>query len=215
MNEMYAIGFFIRHLVSDLRHMVEIWEANAHNRIILAGHSISVLLCKLLLHFRLTPSITPPPSPSYGPAHLTPPHIELLHPLGVPIFFFPSSLSLLGPVHTYPEILVSANFFMRIQKYLRPHVACTTVHTYPIRIRTPQRISQHSSRGKRLVLILWRQRIQKYTDTSVYGRHVWRSVYPRKKIGGYKNLRIRVDGALKKRFYDFIYLFIYLLFLSL
>ena len=66
----------------------------------------------------------------------------------------------------------------------------TTVHTYPIRIRTSQRISQ-ISRGKRLVLILWRQRIQKYTDTSVhtypdtqriqkspdtpsvYGGHVW------------------------------------------
>ena len=28
---------------------------------------------------------------------------------------------LLGPVHTYPEIYVSASFFMRIQKYLRPH----------------------------------------------------------------------------------------------
>ena len=44
----------------------------------------------------------------------------------------------------------------------------TTVHTYPIHIRTSQRISQQSSRGKRLVLILWRQRIQKYTDTSVH-----------------------------------------------
>ena len=44
----------------------------------------------------------------------------------------------------------------------------TTVQTYPIRIRTSQRISQQSSRGKRLVLILWRQRIQKYTDTSVH-----------------------------------------------
>ena len=44
----------------------------------------------------------------------------------------------------------------------------TTVHTYPIRIRTSQRIGQQSSRGKRLVLILWRQRIQKYTDTSVH-----------------------------------------------
>ena len=54
----------------------------------------------------------------------------------------------LGPVHTYPEIFVSANFFMRIQKYLRPHVAYTNVHTYPIRIRTSQRISQQSMRIK-------------------------------------------------------------------
>ena len=44
----------------------------------------------------------------------------------------------------------------------------TTVHTYRIRIRTSQKISQQSSRGKRLVLILWRQRIQKYTDTSIH-----------------------------------------------
>ena len=99
----------------------------------------------------------------------------------------------------------------------------TTVHTYPIRIRTSQRISQ-ISRGKRLVLILWRQRIQKYTDTSVHtylDTHriqkfpLWRAyteisgynerirrthVDARciriKKICGYKNLRIRVYGAL-------------------
>ena len=44
----------------------------------------------------------------------------------------------------------------------------TTLHTYPIRIRTSQRISQQSSRGKSLVLILWRQRIQTYTDTCVH-----------------------------------------------
>ena len=40
----------------------------------------------------------------------------------------------IGPVHTYPEIFVSANFFMRIQKYLRPHVAYTN------RIRPSTRI---------------------------------------------------------------------------
>ena len=37
----------------------------------------------------------------------------------------------------------------------------TPVHTYPIRIRTSQRISEQ-------VLILWRQRIQKYTDTNIH-----------------------------------------------
>ena len=76
-----------------------------------------------------------------------------------------------GPVHTYPEIFVSANFFMRIQKYLRPHVAYTN------RIRPSTRIRFVSGHlkglvnracAKRLVLILWRQRIQKYTDTSVH-----------------------------------------------
>ena len=87
--------------------------------------------------------------------------------------FFPpsSSISSLGPVHTYPEIFVSANFFMRIQKYLRPHVAYTN------RIRPSTRIRFVSGHLKglvnracalRLVLILWRQRIQKYTDTSVH-----------------------------------------------
>ena len=66
-------------------------------------------------------------------------------------FFFKSKWIVLGPVHTYPEIFVSANFFMRIQKYLRPHVvyeSYTTVHTYPIRIRRSQRISQQSMRKK-------------------------------------------------------------------
>ena len=77
----------------------------------------------------------------------------------------------LGPVHTYPEIFASAIFFMRIQKYLRPHVAYTN------RIRPSTRIRFVSGHLKglvnracalRLVLILWRQRIQKYTDTSVH-----------------------------------------------
>ena len=62
-----------------------------------------------------------------------------------------------GPVHTYPEIFVSANFFMRIQKYLRPHVAYTN------RIRPSTRIRFVSGHlkglvnracAKRLVLIL-------------------------------------------------------------
>ena len=60
---------------------------------------------------------------------------------------------------------------MRIQKYLRPHVAYTN------RIRPSTRIRFVSGHlkglvnracGKRLVLILWRQRIQKYTDTSMH-----------------------------------------------
>ena len=69
-----------------------------------------------------------------------------------------------GPVHTYPEIFVSANFFMRIQKYLRPHVAYTN------RIRPSTRIRFVSGHLKGLVNrpCALRQRIQKYTDTSVH-----------------------------------------------
>ena len=100
-----------------------------------------------------------------------------------------------GPIHTYPEIFVSAIFFYadtKISESTRSvYESYTTVHTYPIRMRTSQSISQQNSRGKRLDLILWRQRIQKYTDTSVhtypdtqriqkspdtpsvYGGHVW------------------------------------------
>ena len=77
----------------------------------------------------------------------------------------------LGPVHTYPEIFVSSIFFYadtKISATRSVYESYTTVHTYRIRIRTSQRISQQSSRGKRLVLILWRQRIQKYTDTSIH-----------------------------------------------
>ena len=57
----------------------------------------------------------------------------------------------LGPVHTYPEIFVSANFFFyadtKISASTRSvYESYTTVHTYPIRIRTSQRISQQSMR---------------------------------------------------------------------
>ena len=55
-----------------------------------------------------------------------------------------------GPVHTYPEIFVSANFFYadtKISASTRSvYELYTTVHTYPIRIRTSQRISQQSMR---------------------------------------------------------------------
>ena len=51
----------------------------------------------------------------------------------------------LGLVHTYPEIFESANFFMRIQKYLRPHVAYTN------RIRPSTRIRFVSGHLKGLV----------------------------------------------------------------
>ena len=64
---------------------------------------------------------------------------------------------------------------MRIQKYLRPHLACTNRIRRSTRIRF---VSGHLkglvnrawkiSRGKRLVLILWRLRIQKSTDTSIH-----------------------------------------------
>ena len=62
-------------------------------------------------------------------------------------------------------------FFHADTKYLRPHVAYTN------RIRPSTRIRFVSGHLKglvnracalRLVLILWRQRIQKYTDTSVH-----------------------------------------------
>ena len=122
----------------------------------------------------------------------------------------------------YPQI-----FFMRIQKYLRAHVA----YTNRIRPSTHIRFVSGHLKGLvnracalRLVLILWRQRIQKYTNTSVHTYPdtqrtqkfpLWRAyteisgyterirrtrvdaiwVYPHKKICGYKNLRIRVDGA--------------------
>ena len=116
----------------------------------------------------------------------------------------------LGPVHTYPEIFVSANFFTRIQNYLRPHVAYTNRIRPSTRIRF---VSGHlkglvnrARAEKRLVLILWRQRLQKHTDTSVHtypdteriqkSPTCGRLVYPHKKICGYKNLRIRMDGAL-------------------
>ena len=67
----------------------------------------------------------------------------------------------------------------RIRRFLRPQIFLCgykniCVHTYPIRILTSQRSSQQSMRiskkvePARLVLILWRQRIQKYTDTSVH-----------------------------------------------
>ena len=61
----------------------------------------------------------------------------------------------------YADTKISASTHCVYESY-------TTVHTYPIRIRTSQRISQQSSRGKRLALILWRLCIQKYTDTSVH-----------------------------------------------
>ena len=58
---------------------------------------------------------------------------------------------------------------MRIQKYLRPHVAYTN------RIRLATRFVSGHLKGLvnracalRLILILWRQLIQKYTDTSVH-----------------------------------------------
>ena len=119
----------------------------------------------------------------------------------------------LDPVHSYPEIFVSSIFFMRIQilSAFTPSLckSYTTVHTYPIRIRTyqkSQRRSQQSSRGKSLVLILWRQRIQKYTDTSVHTypdtRRVqkfplWRAYTP-SVYGGH----VWTQGLSEKKFAD-------------
>ena len=104
---------------------------------------------------------------------------------------------LLGPVHTYPEIFVSANFFMRI------HLAYTRVRR--IRSVYPE-ISVYALQSGNFCIrcvsgyvwtllfvyfcIRWRHTIRI--------RSVWTQIflYPHKKICGYKNLRIRVDGAL-------------------
>ena len=69
-----------------------------------------------------------------------------------------------------PRPHVSGDFCMRKFYYVDTKISAstrsgyesyTTVHTYPIRIRTSQKISQQ-------VLIRWRQRVQKYKDTSVH-----------------------------------------------
>ena len=98
----------------------------------------------------------------------------------------------------------------------------TTFHTYPIRIRTSQRISQQSMRketGSDTVTSAY-TKIYGYEHAHVSGYTAYteistlesvyrnllilraytadtcgREVYPHKKICGYKNLRIRVDGA--------------------
>ena len=80
----------------------------------------------------------------------------------------------LGPVHTYPEIFVSANFFMRIQKYLRPHVAYTN------RIRPSTRIRFVSGHLKGLVNRACALQRKLYCDVSVY-----------------KNIRIRASTRIR------------------
>ena len=80
-----------------------------------------------------------------------------------------------GPVHTYPEIFLSANFFTRIQNYLRPHVAYTN------RIRPSTRIRFVSGHLKGLVN---RARAEKdwfwYCDVNVF-----------------KNIRIRASTRIR------------------
>ena len=82
--------------------------------------------------------------------------------------------SIFCPAITCPEIFVSANFFMRIQKYLRPHIAYTN------RIRPSTRIRFVSGHLKELVN---RARAEKdwfwYCDVSVY-----------------KNIRIRASTRI-------------------
>ena len=68
------------------------------------------------------------------------------------------------PKFFYADIKISASTRSVYESY-------TTVRTYPIRIRTSQRHLKglvNRACAFRLVLILWRQRIQKYTDTSVH-----------------------------------------------
>ena len=79
----------------------------------------------------------------------------------------------LGPIHKYLEIFVSANFFMRIQKYLRPHVAYTN------RIRPSTRIRIFCIRWRHSIrtcwLILWDVRIRiGYVWTVVYDSYTLR-----------------------------------------
>ena len=88
-------------------------------------------------------------------------------------------LLVLGPVHTYPEIFVSANFFMRIQKYLRPHVA------YKNRIRPSTRIRFVSGHLKGLVnraCALQRKLTGSDTVTSAYTKIYG---YERPHVSGY------------------------------
>ena len=130
--------------------------------------------------------------------------------------------SVSGPVHTYPEIFVSAIFFMRI------HLASTRVRR--IRSVYPE-ISVYALQSGNFCIrcvsgyvwtlvsvyfcIRWRHSIRtslnahalltnplRCPDTNrirvdVRIRYVWTQIflYPHKKICGYKNLRIRVDGA--------------------
>ena len=66
--------------------------------------------------------------------------------------------------HVSGDFCIRNFFFMRIQKYLRPHVAYTN------RIRPSTRIRFVSGHLKGLVnrACALRQRIQKYTDTSIH-----------------------------------------------
>ena len=95
----------------------------------------------------------------------TPSDIFKERKLGHPILQLPKAPSTRIRRFLYPQIFYADTKISASKRSV--YESYTTVHTYPIRIRTSQRISQISP-GKRLVLILWRQRIQKYTDTSVH-----------------------------------------------
>ena len=66
----------------------------------------------------------------------------------------------------------------------------TTVHTYPIRIRTSQRISQQSMR-----ITSAYTKIYGYERPHVSGYTAYTEISTLDSV--YRNLRIRVDGALK------------------
>ena len=73
----------------------------------------------------------------------------------------------------------------------------TTVHTYPIRIRTSQRISQQSMRiktGSDTVTSAY-TKIYGYERPHVSGYTAYTEISTLDSV--YRNLRIRVDGALK------------------
>ena len=128
-------------------------------------------------------------------------------------------LVFLGPVHKYPEIFVSANFFMRI------HLASTRVRR--IRSKYPE-ISIYAIQSGNFCIcsasgymwmpvpiyfgICWRHSLLtnplRCPDTCGWSYticicYVWMQIflYLHKKICGYKNLWIHVDGALEDTFH--------------
>jgi len=136
-----------------------------------------------------------------------------------------------GPTHTYPEIFVSANFFMRIHLastcvchirsvYLEISVYALQSGNFCIRcvpgyvwklillyifvyaaVTVSEPVFFRARFFKMLCwLILWDVQIRigyVWWSYTIRIRYVWTQIffYPHKKICGYKNLRIRVDGA--------------------
>ena len=99
-----------------------------------------------------------------------------------------------GPVHTYPEIFCIRKFFYadtKISASTRSvYESYTTVHTYPIRIRTSQRISQQSMRiTKKAELVTSAYtKIYGYERPHVSGHTAYTEISTLESV--YRNLRI-------------------------